>query len=143
LSAFVADASVASAWILPDEDTAFADKMAELMAVEGAVVPDLFWHEIRNVPLTAERRQRIRAEYSTTALARLLELPIKTAPHYDSFAVLQLARRHGLTAYDAAYLALAITKSLPLASLDKRVLAAARAEGIGLPSESAGSPHEL
>jgi predicted nucleic acid-binding protein len=143
LSAFVADASVASAWILPDEDTAFADKMAELMAAEGAIVPDLFWHEIRNVLLTAERRQRIHAEYSTTALARLLALPIETAPHDDSFAVLQLARRHGLTAYDAAYLALAITKDLPLASLDKRVLAAARAEGIGLPPASAGSPNEL
>jgi predicted nucleic acid-binding protein len=143
LTAFVADASVASAWILPDEDTAFADKMAELMAEEGAVVPDLFWHEIRNVLLTAERRKRIQAEYSITALARLSALPIETASQDDSFAILQLARRHGLTAYDAAYLALAIAKDLPLASLDKRVLAAGRAEGISLLSAFAGGHDEL
>lgn len=46
--------------------------------------------------------------------------------------VLTLAERHKLTAYDAAYLALAIEKAIPLATLDKQLIAAATHEGVPL-----------
>ncbi|MEX0670081.1 MAG: type II toxin-antitoxin system VapC family toxin [Pirellulales bacterium] len=44
--------------------------------------------------------------------------------------VLRLFERHGLIAYDAAYLELAMRLSLPLASLDKPLLKATKAEGV-------------
>jgi predicted nucleic acid-binding protein len=40
--------------------------------------------------------------------------------------------RYGLTAYDAAYLELAIRKGLPLATFDKELIAAAPLEGVKL-----------
>lgn len=43
---------------------------------------------------------------------------------------IQLATRHGLTVYDAMYLQLALDIDAPLATLDRALAAAARAEGI-------------
>jgi predicted nucleic acid-binding protein len=45
---------------------------------------------------------------------------------------LLLARRFGLTAYDAAYLELAKRKGLPLATFDKELIEAAAQEGVAL-----------
>jgi predicted nucleic acid-binding protein len=41
-----------------------------------------------------------------------------------------LAKLRGLTIYDAAYLELAVRKGLPLATLDRVLLKAAKAEGV-------------
>ena len=54
--AFVPDASVAAAWLLPDEDAAVADLALDRLASETACVPGFFWHELRNLLLSAERR---------------------------------------------------------------------------------------
>lgn len=43
-----------------------------------------------------------------------------------------LAERHGLTAYDAVYLELALRLALPLASGDKRLVAAAECAGVSV-----------
>jgi predicted nucleic acid-binding protein len=45
---------------------------------------------------------------------------------------LSLARLHSLSAYDAAYLELALRRNLPLASLDDRLKEAAKAVGVPL-----------
>ncbi len=49
---------------------------------------------------------------------------------HDGALLLDLARRHVLTVYDAAYLEVAVRRSLPLATLDRRVHEAASALGI-------------
>jgi predicted nucleic acid-binding protein len=41
-----------------------------------------------------------------------------------------LCRRHRLSVYDAAYLELALRRNLPLATLDKRLAAAATLDGV-------------
>ena len=48
----------------------------------------------------------------------------------DGREIASLAFKHGLTTYDAAYLALALDEGLPLATLDKELAAAARAEKV-------------
>jgi predicted nucleic acid-binding protein len=53
----------------------------------------------------------------------------------DDNRVLELARKHQLTFYDAAYLELAARERLPLATLDKQLAGAARLEGIILAAE--------
>jgi predicted nucleic acid-binding protein len=95
-------------------------------------VPTLWWFEVRNTLIVNERRGRL-TEADTHALLHGLSrlgLVVDHAP--DEALVLALARRHRLTVYDAAYLELAQRRHLPLATLDKALLTAARAGGIQL-----------
>jgi predicted nucleic acid-binding protein len=55
--------------------------------------------------------------------------PTTASAWHDTLA---LARSHRLTSYDAAYLELALRRSLPLASRDKALQAAAQLEGVPL-----------
>lgn len=127
---FVTDASVAAAWVLPDENAALADLALDRLGEETAKVPGVFWHELRNLLLSAERRGRIHRRHAEISMARLRRLPIHRADEADDREVLALARAHRLTAYDASYLALAIREGCPLASLDRRLNEAATAEGV-------------
>ena len=128
--AFVLDASVAAAWVLPDEDAAVADVALDRLGAETAKVPVLFWHELRNLLLSAERRGRIDGGYADTSMARLRRLSIVCPDESDDREVMALARAHRLSAYDASYLALALREGCALASLDRRLNEAAAAEGM-------------
>lgn len=128
--AFVVDASIAAAWVLPDEEAALADLALDRLGVETARVPSLFWHELRNLLLSAERRRRIDERYAWNSMKRLRSLPILCPGGEDDHSVMTLARAHGLTAYDASYLALAVRDNCMLASLDKKLNSAAAAEGL-------------
>lgn len=48
----------------------------------------------------------------------------------DDTAVVRLSRQHRLSAYDAAYLALALIEQVPLATLFRKLAAAARKEEV-------------
>ncbi len=97
-----------------------------------ALVPQ-HWHlEVRNALIVGERRGRIRPDEVDDRLIDLRILPVRTDsdPNFD--AALSLARVHGLSFYDALYLELARRRSLPLATLDGALGAAAVNEGLGL-----------
>jgi predicted nucleic acid-binding protein len=128
----IVDASVALAWCLPDEPNPLAEKALDRLADEDGLVPALFWFEVRNVLLTAERRSRIEAAHADEAMSWLREMPFTADPGDDDVRVLALARKHGLTAYDAAYLALALAKQAPLATLDGALAHAAGKEGVAV-----------
>ncbi len=128
--AFVPDASVAAAWILPDEEAQVAERALDRLAAEAAVVPTVFWDELRNLLLSAERRGRITPSHAESSLARLRRLPVRCPGDAVDRDIFELARRHGLTAYDSSYLALAIREGCPLISLDRRLNRAAVAEGV-------------
>jgi predicted nucleic acid-binding protein len=130
--AFILDASATAAWCFPDEDSPEAEVALERLTHEIALVPALWWAEIRNVLIVAERRARIDATVTARFLADLERLPIQTDRSPTSDLVLALARRHGLTTYDAIYLELATRLSLPLATLDARLASAERADGVPL-----------
>ncbi|MCY4395809.1 MAG: type II toxin-antitoxin system VapC family toxin [Rhodospirillaceae bacterium] len=130
--AFVSDASVAAAWVLPDEDAALAELALDRLGAETAKVPAVFWHEVRNLLLSAERRGRIVGGHADASMARLRRLPIVCPAETDDREVMALARAHRLSAYDASYLALAIREGCALASLDRRLIAAAASEGVAL-----------
>ena len=128
--AFIPDASIAAAWVLPDEEAALADLALDRLGHDTAQVPDLFWHELRNLLLSAERRGRINKRHADVSMDRLRQLPIRSSGEVDDRHVMALARDHGLTAYDASYLALAIRDGCALASLDRRLIDAAATEGV-------------
>lgn len=127
---FVVDASVAACWLLPDERADAAALAYARFPDDTAVVPTLWWFEMRNIFVVNERRGRIDSTRTSIAMALLRGLPIRVDAATDEDLLLTLARRRALTAYDAAYLELALRLGLPLASLDEALVRAARAEGV-------------
>ena len=129
----VIDASLAMAWCFEDEATDATDAVLDRLRDDEAVVPALWRLEVTNVLLIAERRDRITEAQSTRFLNLLLQLRIRVdATETDAHAVLALGRAHRLSAYDAAYLLLAERQAAPLATLDRRLSAAAMAAGVEL-----------
>jgi predicted nucleic acid-binding protein len=128
----VTDACVAGAWALPDEDVELANAVLRMAPARGLMVPALWWFEVRNLLVIQERRQRLTEGQSTAFLADLRQLPIGTDNEPGEAMVMSLARRLSLTVYDAAYLELAKRRSLPLATLDRRLATAAATEGVML-----------
>lgn len=130
---FVLDASIVATWFLPDERNGITDELLDHVAREGAVAPALFRWEIESVLLGAERANRISSDDVDDALDTLRDLPIAFESPGDRFfagSELRLARHYDLTPYDAAYLALASSRRLPLATLDSSLAYAARDLGI-------------
>jgi predicted nucleic acid-binding protein len=128
--AFVLDASLAAAWFLPDEQNEAADKVLASLDVTQALVPTLFWFEMRNLFLMAERRQRLRYKGALLSMAQLRALPVQDEGTGGDHLVFSLAERHSLSAYDASYLALAVDRALALGTADSKVANAAFAERI-------------
>ena len=132
--ALVLDASVAAAWVLPDEENSVADAVLHRVAAEGAVAPSLIWHELRNIFLVAARRGRLPQDEIVPSLLRLRRLPIETVDVSASgdATLIELASTYGLTAYDAAYLALAEDRDLPLATADGTLRLVCEKHGVAL-----------
>ncbi|MDI7861054.1 type II toxin-antitoxin system VapC family toxin [Rhizobiaceae bacterium n13] len=130
MASFIVDASVVAVWFLPDEEHEVAEAAMDLLIRQQATAPDLLPHEIRSVLLVAEKRNRIEGDDVLTALIRLKQLPIRIVAGGDDALIVRLARKHNLSAYDAAYLALASTEGLPLATLDRKLQQAAKSEGV-------------
>jgi predicted nucleic acid-binding protein len=133
-ASFVLDGSVILASVLPDEHSAYADEVVARLAREQAVVPAHWTLEFANGLLVAVRRGRIgdadRRSYLRDVSTFPIEFDSDTAAKAWSDTS-ELARHHGLTAYDAAYLELARRRRLPLATLDRDLASAAEAEGVG------------
>jgi predicted nucleic acid-binding protein len=134
---YVIDPSVALAWLLPDETTPRA--AAFRAAVENGAetwIPSHWWLEIGNGLLMAERRRRITPEQVAQALSLVNSLPLQedgeTAAQIP-VRIFALARKHGLTIYDAAYLELAQRRGAILATFDEQLLRAATKEKISTP----------
>jgi predicted nucleic acid-binding protein len=135
LDAFILDASVTAAWYYRDEADPYADAVARRFPGVKALVPSVWPLEVANAILIGERRKRGAVVTIAQFVSHLSALSI--AVDEQNFArvfgaVLALARDHDLSAYDASYVELAIRSSLPLATLDDRVRAAATALGIRL-----------
>jgi predicted nucleic acid-binding protein len=131
---WVLDCSLALAWALPDEASKRADRfLAQASRGNPLWVPALWWYEMANALTMAQRRGRL-ADADRLRLIELYGLlPIQTDTFLSSDALWRLqalAQEYSLSAYDAAYLELAQRRGLGLATLDKRLGAAARSAGI-------------
>lgn len=133
---WVVDCSVALSWLLPDEGSLKASAFfASLSEDFCLLVPPLFWYEVANVLTRARRSGRVAGDIADRILAQLASLGFETAPVLptDAAAAVSLALVHTLSAYDAAYLDLAIARGTGLATLDHRLMAAATACKVPLP----------
>lgn len=131
----VLDSSATLAWLHTDETTPAIREVFELLARGGAWVPGLWRLEVANVLEMGVRHGHYDAAFRSSTLADLSMLPISLDLETDRNAwgaTLQIAHRHRLTVYDAAYLELAKRRNLPLATLDGALRAASTAEGVTL-----------
>lgn len=129
----VVDASLALQWFLDDEsDREYSLGVLASLAENRAIVPALWFYEVGNGLLMAYRRQRITLEQVEGFLQRLEALPIEEARESpkDVLALIRVANAHGLTSYDAAYLATAMARKAPLATTDSALRKAANKAGL-------------
>jgi predicted nucleic acid-binding protein len=135
---YVIDAQAALGWLFEDEATTAKDQLLESLKGDGeAYVPSLFGYEIANVLKINETKKspRLTQAQSDRFLDDLSALPVFVDAESTRQAwsrTIALARQHDLTAYDAAYLELALRLSLPLATEDSALVAAAKTAGVRL-----------
>lgn len=138
MSTFVLDASVTMSWLLGDAKPA---GRAYAQAVLGALrdpdcaarVPVTWALEVSNVVARAEARGFAEEAQSEAFLEMLAGVAIQADGATFARALtdtLHLARRYGLSSYDASYLELALRSGLPLATLDADLSKAARKAGV-------------
>jgi len=130
---FVLDTSVAVSWFFEDEAGEYTAAVLESLTEWEAVVPSLWPLEVANVLLVAERRRRCSEAEAVRFIELLESLPIATDDDTARSALhgtYQFAREYALTAYDAAYLELAMRLGAPLATLDRHLAEAAAKAGV-------------
>ncbi|KAF0127254.1 MAG: twitching motility protein PilT [Elusimicrobia bacterium] len=131
----ILDASVTLSWCFEGQQTRFSESVLAAVGQGAApIVPPIWMYEVINV-LAAARRKKLMDQATAATfwnkvskLVAVVENPEKSAAH----EILDLAEKYRLTAYDAAYLELALREGLPLATLDKDLKRAARAAGVRL-----------
>jgi predicted nucleic acid-binding protein len=109
--------------VYSEETTTAVKELLDRILDSGAWVPGLWRLEVANVLEMGVRRKRHDAEFRDATLDDLALLPIHVDDETDQHAwgvTLQLAERHQLTLYDAAYLELAMRRKLPLATPGQR-----------------------
>jgi predicted nucleic acid-binding protein len=138
--ATVIDASVAIAIVRREPMAAAVGSAMRRPEVAGGriLVPDPFWIEVTNVLI---RRHRATPEEALEALREVDEIGVESA-RVDRALLLvgiDLQHAHGLSAYDAAYLALALVEDAQLLTLDARLAVAAGGRAVKID----GGPRRL
>jgi len=126
---FVVDNSIVMTWCFQDETHPYADAVLENLTEVSALVPAIWPLEVINVLLAAERKKRLHEADSVRFVSLLTQLPIvvdRSWPERLMKEFLALGRSHNLSSYDTAYLELAMRQGIPIATLDQRLLEAAR-----------------
>jgi predicted nucleic acid-binding protein len=131
--AFVIDASATLPWRFADEATPWTEALLDRAETGEEILVPAHWPlEVANGLLVAQRKGRVTDPQVGEFLEDLAALAIRVIPVAAAAqlpAILRLAEYYRLTAYDAAYLELAQSVGLPLATLDGDLRKAAAAAG--------------
>jgi predicted nucleic acid-binding protein len=132
----ILDASMALSWLLKRKDPVEAEQSSQAIDVvraSGAMVPSLWYPEVANALLLAERQRVVLAEDSASFLFSLSAWEIvqdSVLPALCQAQVIHLGRIYKLTSYDATYLELAMRRAATLATFDRKLAEAARSAGV-------------
>ena len=108
MALFVLDASVAISWCFPGdrtENTPYSRAILKRLAVDDAVVPEIWGFEIaNNIFVSNSKRRRINEQQIREYLDLLKALPIHVEAQslWANVDLESLARRRNLAAYDSA-----------------------------------------
>jgi len=128
----VIDASMAAVWTFPDERSNLGDAILREAREARRISTSLFWYEYRNILVTNQKKARFTEAEIPLLLSKAQSLAIQLHEMFAHEQIVRLALKHGLTAYDASYLALALEEGAVLATNDRRLAQAAFAEGVEL-----------
>lgn len=133
MNTLVIDASATAPIVLDDEANDIIAEVAEAIALGSCIAPGNWPWEMSNIIWKTLRAKRIK-KFEVDLIRKSLETFGVEIDHESMTAALDstldVAIAHNLTAYDAAYLELAIRRKASLASLDAALRRAAVAEGI-------------
>jgi predicted nucleic acid-binding protein len=130
---FVLDTSATLPWVFASEATKATDALLDQLTRGARAWVPALWHlELANVLLGAKRRGKIDQAGTEKFLGTLALYDVvvdsDTIPNAWSKS-LAMAEGHDLSAYDAAYLELALRRGLPLATLDAALIRATKKAG--------------
>ena len=133
---FVLDASVTLAWCFDDEANPYTEALLNWCAAGTEVYVSPVWSlEIANILVQTQRKGRVTKDRVERFVAEILRFTVRVES-FNSEQTLRQVRRlaedYRLTSYDASYLAVALDRSLPLATQDADLRAAALAAGVRL-----------
>ncbi|MCC6210390.1 MAG: type II toxin-antitoxin system VapC family toxin [Burkholderiales bacterium] len=129
--AFVVDNSIVVAWFVPSQATVYSRRCYKRARREALFAPSLWEAEFANVMLVLVKRGLLPRHQAATVFRHAERLPLSVDREaVPSQRLFDLAERHALSAYDAAYLELARRRALPLATQDSRLERAARKAGM-------------
>ncbi|OGA24469.1 MAG: hypothetical protein A3H34_03805 [Betaproteobacteria bacterium RIFCSPLOWO2_02_FULL_67_19] len=131
--AFVADNSVIVAWFIASQASARTNALLERAAIGDVHVPFIWRAEFAATLLALSHGRRLQPARIPAMLDELerLELVHDATPP-AARSLIELGRRHALSAYDACYLELALRLRLPLAARDAPLRKAAERAGVAL-----------
>ena len=125
------------AWFFEDQADVYSEIILDHLNQNTAWVPALWSYEVANVLLSYGRRKKISPAGTLEFFRLLRDLPIKVVypmawnPGGEPWELwLSLGREYRLSAYDAAYLELAMSRGLPIATRDQDLRKAARRAGV-------------
>jgi len=133
LSLFVIDCSVTMAWCFENQSDDYTQQILSRLVQDTARVPSIWPLEVANSLAVGERREKVTGATVVRFLSILVALPIvvEEGTHRQAFGpILALAREQNLSAYDAAYLELALREGVPLATRDAALRKAAASVGV-------------
>jgi predicted nucleic acid-binding protein len=123
----VVDCSVTLGFFRRSQATQYSDLVLATAPQMEWRVPTLWRSEFANALLSLERRKLTDARWRQQTLAACAQLPFVVDAGDSSLeALCELSSAHGLTAYDAQYLACAMRHDIPLATQDTALSKAAR-----------------
>ena len=129
MNPIVLDASAGLALVRQEDRSAEVSALVADRVGAGIVVPPIFWLEVVNV---LARRHGYSGASVMEAVHTLEAIGIQTleTDRPALLSIIDLVERHQLTAYDAAYLALADSQDAELATADRRMALAAGDRGL-------------
>lgn len=133
---FVLDCSITMTWCFEDESNTYTEKILENLKESTAIVPSLWSLEVSNILLITKRNKRITEIQAASFIDALTALPIvidQSTSFRAMHSIFVLANQTDLTIYDAAYLELAAREKIPLLTLDKGLIKAAKK--LNIPTE--------
>ncbi len=133
MKGYVIDASAMGPLIIPDEYDELISILPQILASDDALVPQHWRLEVANLARMAVRKKRLTEKLLVEAFNTLSIFDIVLDPHTDTYAwdkSLRLATQYDLSAYDAAYLELAIRSKRIFVTKDKALIRAAHSEKV-------------
>jgi predicted nucleic acid-binding protein len=128
----ILDASILPQWYFSEPFDTELDVLLTRLEEEPAFVPSTWWIETRDILIGAEGAHQIDASDTSGILADLGGLPLEIAEPSHSDILLALARKHAISASEAAYIELALRQGAALATRSPSLRRAAQEEGLAL-----------